>query len=261
MIKAKKRFGQVFLNDQRYIDSILRAIPENPGQTILEIGPGQGAITARLAEKARSVIAVEIDRDMVAFLREKFAGHPSIQVRQQDFLQTDLAELAEKGNPLTVVGNLPYNVASMILLKLIHNRSLVREAYCMVQREVGDRIIAAPGCKAYSFLTVALATFATPQRLFVLPAGAFRPVPKVESAFLKFSMDRPQAHITDTRDYLDLVSRAFSQRRKKVINVLAKYYPRETLDRFFSSHGLDEQLRAEALPIGIFTALYGALHA
>ena len=261
MIKAKKRFGQVFLNDPRYIDSIIRAVPENPGQTILEIGPGQGAITALLAKKARKVIAVEIDRDMVALLKEKFSGHPSINIVQQDFLKTDLAELAGKENPLTVVGNLPYNVASMILLKLIENRSLVREAYCMVQREVGDRITASPCCKQYSFLSVALGTFATPQRLFVLPAGAFRPVPKVESAFLKLSMDRPQPHITDTRDYLDLVSHAFSQRRKKVINVLSKYYPRETLDRFFIQHNLNEQLRAEALPVEIFTALYKAIHA
>jgi 16S rRNA (adenine1518-N6/adenine1519-N6)-dimethyltransferase len=261
MIQAKKRFGQVFLQDRRYIDSLLRSVPRIPEGALLEIGPGPGVITAGLAEKARKVIAVEIDRDMVRLLKEKFSGNPKIEIIQADFLKWDLTGLEKKEGPLVVVGNLPYNVASMILLKLVECRDRVREAYVMVQREVGDRITSAPGRKQYSFLTVAVSTFAEAKRLFVLPPGAFRPAPKVESAFLRLSMDRPDAGITDTRKYLDLVSRAFSQRRKMVINVLGKYYPRDLLERFFLEHGIDEKARAESLPVETFVALYRAIHA
>ena len=260
MTPAKKRFGQNFLSDARYIDSIIRAVPENLGQVIVEVGPGQGAITTQLAAKAGKLIAVEIDRDLSPLLREKFAAYPHVSIVEQDFLKADLRDFAPDNKPLTIVGNLPYNVASLILLKLIKERALVKDAFVMLQREVGERITAQPGRKEFSFLSVAIGTFAIPKRLFLLPAGAFRPVPKVESAFLHIAMRQPGPGISDTEKYFALISHAFSQRRKKVINVLGRHYPPDTIQAFFRDKAIDVNARAESLSTDIYVELYRALN-
>jgi 16S rRNA (adenine1518-N6/adenine1519-N6)-dimethyltransferase len=260
MLIAKKRFGQVFLRAPSYIRSILDAIPKDPLQTLLEIGPGQGALTGLLSEKAAHVYAVEIDRDLAKTLVSKLQNHGNIQVIQEDFLKTDLGRFVGKGGRLTIVGNLPYNVASLILLKLLNQRVHVREAMVMVQREVGDRITAPPGRKDFSFLSAAIGTFATPKRLFLLPPGAFRPIPKVESAFLRLSFDKPRPDLPDTRSYLTFLTRAFAQRRKKVIKVLSKHYPQAALDSFFGENGLDPNARAESLAVETLVKLYHTLH-
>ncbi len=260
MIKTKKKFGQVFLNDIRYIESIIKSIPDDENQIIIEIGPGAGAITGRLADKAAKLFAVEIDRDLVPLLQEQFKNQERIRIIQGDFMEFNLEEVLKDKHPVTIVGNLPYNVASHILLKLIRHRSIVNSAYIMLQREVGERITAKPDCKDYSFLTVAINTFAKTKRLFLLPPGAFRPAPKVDSAFLQISMEKDGPDISDTDAYFKMLTCAFSQRRKKVVNVLSRHYPEQTVYDFFTKHNIDINSRAENLPIKTYIELYNALY-
>lgn len=260
-MQAKRRFGQVFLTNPHYIRTLLDAVPASPQGLFIEIGPGTGAMTGGLAEKCAGLIAVEIDREACAHLRERFGENGKITLLNQDFLAADLVSLAKGRTGITVVGNLPYNVASLILLRLVRHCGLIGSAYCMVQREVGDRIVSPPDCKAYSFLTVALATFCVVKRLVLLPPGAFSPAPKVSSAFLRLDFNpAPPVAPHEIDAYLRLVDRAFSRRRKKVINVLAESYPRGRLEAFFTANRLDPNARAENLTVAHFTGLFRSLN-
>jgi len=261
-MRAKKRFGQVFLTNPHHIRSLLQAIPSCPDGTMVEIGPGPGALTAGLCAKCRRLVAIEVDPEACAVLREKMRGIPNVDIVQADILKTDLAAFQDKGDPLCVVGNLPYNIASLILLKLVRCRDFIREAYVMIQREVGERLVAPPGVKAYSFLSAAVASFASAKRLRLLPPGAFCPAPKVESAFLRLQFrEGPAVAGPDIDAYLELVSRAFSRRRKRVQKVLSEYYPPGDLEEYFRESGIDGNARAENLSVEQFSGLFHFLRA
>ncbi|MFH0921072.1 MAG: 16S rRNA (adenine(1518)-N(6)/adenine(1519)-N(6))-dimethyltransferase RsmA [Fibrobacterota bacterium] len=254
-MRPKKRFGQVFLSEKHYIDAILSAI--GAPETLIEIGPGQGAVTAGFAERAKRYAAVEIDRDCIDLLRKRF---PALAFVESDFLELDLENGLPHPPPYTFAGNLPYNVAAHILLKLVRHWPIIKSVFFMVQREVGDRLVATPHHKDYSFLTVALNTFGPVKRLFLLPPGAFRPIPRVESAFLKFTVDaHPLLRIDETAPYLEFVSLAFSQRRKKLSSVLSRHYDKSKVRSAFESQLLEPNLRAEELAIEGFVRLYHAL--
>ncbi|OGS33909.1 MAG: ribosomal RNA small subunit methyltransferase A [Elusimicrobia bacterium RIFOXYB2_FULL_49_7] len=259
-MKAKKRFGQVFLTDTHYIRSILNQVPERPEGTIMEIGPGQGAITSGLVRKCSRLLAFEIDPDACIALQPICRTSPHLTLLQQDVLTADLHRFRQGNEKWLLVGNLPYNVGNLILFKLLEYHDMIESALFMVQREVGDRLVALPGEKAYSFLTASLSTFASFKRLFHLPPGAFRPIPNVESTFLKMTpLENPCIRPGEREAYLKLVSLAFSQRRKKAIRVLEKGYPRETLNRFFAEKGLDDNVRAETFPPALFADLFHAV--
>ncbi|MBL8025549.1 MAG: ribosomal RNA small subunit methyltransferase A [Fibrobacteres bacterium] len=257
---AKKRFGQHFLTSARIIERIIDASIPGEGDAIVEIGPGQGAITGDLIKKHHNTFtAIELDRDLIPLLKERFGSIERFSIIESDVLKVNFADCAPDKRQLTIVGNLPYNVGSIIILKMAEEREVIRKAYVMLQKEVGERLTAICGTSEYSFLSVAIQTFATVKRLFTIPPGAFSPPPKVDSAFLEISFSHEPDMPKDYKRYTSIVSNAFSQRRKKVINVLSRHYDKDTIAKFFADNSINENARAENLTVKDYIRLYETL--
>ncbi|HER34721.1 MAG: ribosomal RNA small subunit methyltransferase A [Halothiobacillaceae bacterium] len=275
--RARKRFGQNFLVDPAVIERILAAIPGSGD--LVEIGPGLGALTLPLAARGNRVVAIEFDRDVVARLRVKADAHGldsgasadaygvdsrasatgrRIDIVSQDALRLDLAALADDRQltpPLTIVGNLPYNIATALITRLLvqadQGMQLAQMVF-MVQKEVGDRLAAAPGDSAYSRLSVLVAAQAEVRHLFDVPPSAFNPPPKVESSVLRITpAATPRVPPSDWPRFERLVTAAFAQRRKTLRNNLKPLMPGSTIE----AAGIDPSLRAQALDIPAFLAL------
>lgn len=220
MIRARKRFGQHFLHDASIIKRIVAAIDPRPGEHLVEIGPGRGALTSLLLRAADGLDAIEIDRDLAAGLSERFAPDPRFRLHDGDALQFDFAALsAERGGRLRVVGNLPYNISTPLMFHLIRTPDALFDLHVMLQKEVVDRIVAPPGGGDYGRLTVMLAPWVEPMRLFDIGPGAFTPPPRVWSSFLRLTVRPTPAFAVDAR-FGKLVAAAFSQRRKTLRNAL-----------------------------------------
>jgi 16S rRNA (adenine1518-N6/adenine1519-N6)-dimethyltransferase len=250
--RARKRFSQNFLHDAHWIARIVDAIDPRPGDRIIEIGPGLGALTAPLIERAGYISCVEIDRDLAARLRGRFA-ESQLALCEGDALQLDWTELAaEDPRPLKIVGNLPYHISTPLLFALLPVAARVRAQYFMLQKEVVDRIVAAPGSKDYGRLSVMLQFRYRATRLFVVPAGAFSPAPQVQSAIVRLVPvavdDLPPV---DAQAFARVVAAAFNQRRKTLRNALAALLDEDAL----RAAGVDPGARAEALPVVDFVAL------
>jgi 16S rRNA (adenine1518-N6/adenine1519-N6)-dimethyltransferase len=219
-LRARKRFGQHFL-EPAWVAKLVDALAPRRDDTFLEIGPGRGALTAPLADRVRKVIAVELDRDLAAALPARL---PDVHVIQADFLDVDLSEiLRNEPKPVRVVGNLPYNVASPILFKLLHDAGdgrLLSDATLMLQREVADRLVAEPGSDGYGALAIQVALLADAERILSLPPGAFRPPPKVKSAVVRLRFRDPAVEVGDRSTFEKLVRGLFHQRRKTLSNAL-----------------------------------------
>jgi len=252
--QARKRFGQNFLADARYIARIVDAVNAAPGDNVVEIGPGLGAITEGLVASAGRVTAIEIDRDLAARLREQFT--PShLVLHEADALAFDLRSL---GADVRLVGNLPYNISSPLLFRIADVADTVRDVHVMLQKEVVARMTAAPGTPDYGRLTVMLQATFRIERLFVVPAGAFRPVPKVESAVARLVPLREDApRIDDKALFARIVAGAFMQRRKTLRNALSHITDEATL----ISAGIDPQARGETLGVADFVRLTDAVKA
>jgi 16S rRNA (adenine1518-N6/adenine1519-N6)-dimethyltransferase len=220
-VKTRKRFGQHFL-EAGWADKVVKAIAPSPGDTFLEIGSGPGILTLRLAPKVKQLIAIEIDRDLIARLTPKLPANTSIV--SGDILDIDLAALAPKG-PLRVAGNLPYNISSPILFRLLdlHSKRPVQDATLMLQREVANRIVAKPGSAEYGVLSILMQWQASVTKLLTLPPGAFRPPPKVTSAVIRLAFHEPDVAVRDPRIFTRLVRSVFTQRRKTLSNALAPF--------------------------------------
>ncbi len=218
-MKTRKRFGQHFL-EPAWADKVIRAIAPQATDVFLEIGAGPGILTLRLAQHAARVIAIEIDRDLVAGLSSKAPSNVSIVTG--DVLEADLAAIAPEG-PLRVAGNLPYNISSPILFRLLdlQSRRPVRDATIMLQREVANRIVAKPGSADYGVLSVLVQWQASVTKLLTLPPGAFRPAPKVTSAVVRLAFRSPDVAVRDPGLFTHLVRSVFTQRRKTLTNALA----------------------------------------
>jgi 16S rRNA (adenine1518-N6/adenine1519-N6)-dimethyltransferase len=218
---VRKRFGQHFL-EPAWADKVVKAIGPCPDETFVEIGPGTGILTLRLAPKVKQLVAVEIDRDLIAALTPKLPANASIVAG--DVLELDLAALAPAG-PLRIAGNLPYNISSPILFRLLDLRARrpVRDATLMLQREVADRIVAKPGSAEYGVLSVLLQWQATVTRVLTLPPGAFRPPPKVRSAVIQLSFRDPDMAVGNQKLFTRLVRSVFTQRRKTLSNALVPF--------------------------------------
>jgi 16S rRNA (adenine1518-N6/adenine1519-N6)-dimethyltransferase len=243
--RPRRRFGQNFLVDRAYIDSAIQAIDPRADDCAVEIGPGLGALTAPLLECVRLLHVVEIDRDIVARLTAQFASERLI-VHQGDALRFDFGTL---GPGLRLIGNLPYNISSPMLFHAAKFGALIRDCHFMLQREVVDRMAAAPGSKVRGRLSVMLQYRFRVEKLFEVPAGAFRPVPRVDSAFVRLT---PHAVLPapahDERVLAALVTKAFSQRRKTLRNALADFASPEEL----TTLGINPRLRPEALSLEDF---------
>jgi 16S rRNA (adenine1518-N6/adenine1519-N6)-dimethyltransferase len=251
--QARKRFGQHFLADEAVIEAIVECIAPQPGEALVEIGPGLGALTAPLLARAGALTVVELDRDLAARLRSR----PGLTVIEADVLNLDFAGLAaQTPGPLRVVGNLPYNISTPILFHLLPVAACVRDQHFMLQKEVVERMAAAPGSKAYGRLSVMLQWRYEIEPVLEVPPAAFEPPPRVDSAVVRMRpLPAAQASQADAARLGELVTVAFSQRRKLL---------RHTLGRWLDERGhggFDVQRRAEEVPVAEYVGLSRALAA
>ena len=255
MHSAKKHFGQHFLVSDGIIDRIIRAIDPRPGQHVVEIGPGQGAITLPLLRALGALTVIELDRDLVAPLAHAAAPHGALRIVQADVLTVDFGELAGD-RPLRLVGNLPYNISSPILFHALEHARHVVDMHFMLQKEVVDRMAAAPGSKVYGRLSVMLQAWCQVQPLLHVPPGAFRPPPKVDSAVVRLLPRPPESvGMDDPALFARVVKAAFAQRRKTLRNALSGVCDAAALE----AAGIAPSARAETVPVQDFIALANRL--
>ena len=247
--RARKRFGQHFLIDAGVIDAILRAIAPGKDDTVVEIGPGLGAMTEPLARSTGALHLVELDRDLAAAQRQRWADSPTVSVHEADALAFDFRTL---GEGLRVVGNLPYNISTPLLFHLLEQRDVIRDMHFMLQKEVVDRIAALPGSKAYGRLTVMLQAYLVAEALFDVPADAFDPPPAVTSAIVRLYARPPADRLPANAEVLsDTLKSAFSKRRKTLKNALAGVADEPLLEDL----GIDPGGRAETVPVDAWVRL------
>lgn len=247
--RARKRFGQNFLHDRHWIERIAKAVNATEGDDIVEIGPGQAALTRELIAGAGKVRAVEIDRDLAAWLKETFPE--SLSLIEADALTLDWTQVAKNDN-LRVVGNLPYNISSPLLFKLLEAADHVKDQHFMLQKEVVDRMVAQHGSKTYGRLSVMLQWRYRMQKLFDVPPGAFNPPPKVMSSVVRMiPKAKEEVPSVDFELFSSVVANAFSQRRKTIRNALSALLSAEEI----TACDVDPGARAEALPLDAFVRL------
>ncbi len=247
---ARKRFGQHFLTDARVVDAIVDAIDPRPGEALVEIGPGLGAMTDPLVARCERLTVIELDRDLAARLRRR----AELQVIESDVLRVDFGAIAaERGQRLRVVGNLPYNISTPILFHLLDAADQVVDQHFMLQKEVVDRMAAAPGGKDYGRLSVMLQWRYDIESVLEVPPEAFDPPPRVHSAVVRMQ-PLPEAPGVDPRLLGELVRVAFSQRRKLLRHTLGRW-----LDERGCAADFDVQRRAEEVPVREYLALATAL--
>ena len=247
--RPRKRFGQHFLTDPGVIDAIVRAIAPQPQDTIIEIGPGQGAITEPLARNAGRLHCVELDRDLAATLRRRFDGRGNVFIHEADALEFDFCSL---GKSLRIVGNLPYNISTPLLFHLIDNRDCIDDMYFMLQKEVVERMTAGPGSKAYGRLGIMLGCHLSVEALFDVGPQCFDPPPAVMSAVVRLTpLGHAEPVIDNERLLGRIVATAFSQRRKTLRNALKTMLT----DTELRSLGIDPGDRPESIPVSDYVAL------
>jgi len=250
--RARKRFGQNFLHDQGVIQRIVQAVGPRPGQHLVEIGPGQGAITRGLLEAAGRLDVVELDRDLIPQLEQQFAGQDELCIHSADALKFDVCQLLPGEGRLRVIGNLPYNISTPILFHLLDQADCIEDMHFMLQKEVVERMAADPGSRTYGRLSVMLQARCQVESLFWIGPGAFRPAPKVDSAFVHLTPFREAPfQLLDPGWFRQIVTHAFSQRRKTLRNSLRGLTSAAQLE----AAGIDPGLRAERLSVGDFVRL------
>ncbi|RWR00563.1 16S rRNA methyltransferase [[Pantoea] beijingensis] len=250
---ARKRFGQNFLNDQYIIDSIVSAIHPQPGEAMVEIGPGLGALTEPVGDRIDAMTVIELDRDLAARLQtHPFLG-PKLTIFQQDAMTFNFAELAEqKGQPLRVFGNLPYNISTPLMFHLFSYTGSIKDMHFMLQKEVVNRLVAGPGSKAYGRLSVMAQYFCKIIPVLEVPPESFTPAPKVDSAVVRLvphvTMPYP---VNDIRALSRITTEAFGKRRKTLRNSLGHLFSLEVLNEL----GIDNTLRAENITVAQYCQL------
>lgn len=247
--KPKKRFGQNFLQDENILNKIVKEINPQPEDLIVEIGPGYGALTQKLLSSTQNFIAIEIDNGLAASLKERF---PHLQLINEDFLETNLSKFLKDGKKLRVVGNIPYNITSPILFKLIENNKLIKDAVFMVQLEVAKRMTADRGIKDYGILAVILKYFSETELCFKISPNVFYPKPKVFSALVNIHFKEMKQPEEEQKLFIAIVKAAFGNRRKILKNSFSNSIFHE-ID--FSNSGIDLSLRAENLTVDDFIIL------
>jgi len=253
----RKRFGQNFLHDQNVIQRIVQSIQPRNGQHLVEIGPGQGAMTTPLLEVLGEMDVIELDRDLVEPLQRKLARVGQLHIHQADALKFDFCGLYKKeGSKLRVVGNLPYNISTPLLFHLIDQIHCIEDMHFMLQKEVVERIVAKPGCKDYGRLGIMLSYYCEAQMLFTVGPEAFNPPPKIDSAIIRLVPHaHPPVELSQPEFLGQIVRAAFAQRRKTLRNNLKDLLDANTIQ----SLGIDPGIRAEQLTLSEFARLANAL--
>lgn len=248
---AKKSFGQNFLVDQNYINKIISALQLKPEDTVIEIGPGRGALTEKLIESGANVIAIELERDMIAALNASFAGQDNFRLIEADALKVDFREIAPSAK---LVANLPYYISTAILQKLIEQREVFSEMILMFQREVVERITAKPGNSERGFLTVLVEAYLDAEKLFDVPSSAFRPAPKVNSAVMRLiTKKNGETETADDNLFREFISAGFRQKRKTILNNLKGSFA--NAENALTYCGIELQRRAETLTLNEWQCL------
>jgi 16S rRNA (adenine1518-N6/adenine1519-N6)-dimethyltransferase len=257
---VRKRFGQHFLHDPGVIRRIIDAIAPQAGERLVEVGPGRGALTWELLKRAHALDVVEIDRDLAAALKSDARAAAGVRVHVQDVLDTDFLSLRGAGAPLRIVGNLPYNISTPLMFRLLEQHTAIADMHFMLQKEVVERMIAVPSTKEYGRLTVMLAAVAETTKLFDVGPGAFQPPPKVWSAIVRLRPSPgPRFDIGSGGALKTLVSAAFSHRRKTLRNGLKGFLSAQEIE----SCGIDPALRPEVLTpqqFGLLAACWSRLY-
>jgi 16S rRNA (adenine1518-N6/adenine1519-N6)-dimethyltransferase len=266
-VPPKPKLGQNFLHDEQAIRRIVAALGDCSGRTVVEIGPGRGAITHQLSAKAGKVIALEVDRTLAAELANDLSGADSagakVVIETVDVLHFDFRAASEiAAQPLIVVGNLPYYITSPILMKLAENAAVLDRAVLMVQREVADRVTAVPGSRDFGLLSVAVQMHGAVEPLFTLPPGAFSPPPQVHSTVFRWRFDpRFEELGVDRGSFLAFLRRVFALKRKTLANNLrAAGLESQYISAALADSGIDAKARAEALRIETLAGLWRVLH-
>ena len=266
----RPKLGQNFLVSPTAQAAIADALGDIAHRTVVEIGPGRGAITSILAGRARRLIAIELDRDLAPRLREQFAGRDNVQILEQDVLSTDLTALrAPDEEKLFIVGNLPYYITSDILLHLFAAHQHIERAVVMIQREVADRVAASPGTRDYGLLSATTQLYARAEKLFILPPGAFSPPPQVHSTVLRLTMVPrfEELQLTPAPDRVDsaaafiaFLRTGFAQKRKMLAkNLRTAGYHADAITAAFASCNIPPQSRAEQLDLPTMACLFRTL--
>jgi len=251
--RPRKRFGQHFLKDPGVIDAIIQTVGATESDTVVEIGPGLGAITRSLAAKAGTLHAIELDRDLIAKLTNEYSDAANVTVHEADALRFDYGSL---GNSLRIVGNLPYNISTPLLFHLLNYRDCIVDMHFMLQKEVVDRMAASPGSKAYGRLGIMLGCHFQIDALFDVSRDAFNPPPKVTSAVVRLAPLPAGTYVINDEESLSrLVATAFSQRRKTIRNSLKNIVNEAQL----LDAGIDPGLRPEAISIADYVRLANTL--
>ncbi len=255
--KARKRFGQNFLHDAHIIERIIASIAARDSQHIVEIGPGKGALTEHLLLTAGQLDAIELDRDLIPLLEQRFADYTQFRIHSADALQFDFSSLLNSADEqLRLVGNLPYNISTPLIFRLLENVDIIEDMHFMLQKEVVERLTASPNSKAYGRLSILVQYLCHANQLFIVPPGAFSPAPKIDSAIVQLTPRKPLAdsirleHAT-LNDLSFIAKSAFAQRRKTLRNNLKKIITESDIKQC----DIDPGRRAETLTISEFVAL------
>ena len=269
----KPKLGQHFLADHSAAGKIVEALGDVSQGTVLEVGPGRGIITSLLAPRTRRVIAIELDRVLAAQLRMKFALRPNVEIIEGDILAIDFSTLFGpkpgstrpgidfKPEPVRVVGNLPYYITSDILLRLFAHRQYFETIVIMLQREVAERLAAAPGTSDYGLLSATAQLYARVDNLFTLPPGAFSPPPKVHSTVVRLTLaPRIESLRVPEEEFISFLKLSFGQKRKTLWNNLKSQYAPDVLRSALEKTAVKPTVRAEALSLEKSAALYRALN-
>ena len=263
-VSPKRSLGQHFLIDQGIAQKIVRLADLEPEDCVVEIGPGMGVLTFLMLPLVKKVLAVELDQGMAEWLREKGQGLASLSIVRQDALGFDFAKVSrDVGRKIKVVANLPYNISTPVIFRLLENREAVTHLTLMLQREVAERIIASPGSKAYGPLSIFTQLYTSPKIMMRVPPEAFYPRPRVESALLRFEiLERPRIAIDDADFFQKVVRASFAQRRKTLLNALRGAplsLSREKIESALTAANIDPSRRAETLDLAEFQRLTEAL--
>ena len=258
----KPKLGQNFLQDAGASRRTVDALGDISQSTVIEIGPGRGALTRILAQRARQLIAVEMDAVLAAELRRDFASHSNVEIVEANFLEIEIAALKRRvaKERVKVVGNIPYYITSDILLRLFAQHELIETIVIMVQKEVADRVAAMPRSRDYGLLTVTAQLFTDIEALFTLPPNMFVPPPKVYSTVLRLRVAPKDIRLNvDPSAFMDFCKLAFSQKRKTLFNNLRKHYGQDDAKAALRKLGLREDVRAEALSLEDLAGIYKQL--
>ena len=256
----RRSLGQNFLIDNNVKDKIFRSLDLSKDSTVIEIGPGFGVMSFDLADRCGRLIAIDKDAKVCQIMEERFKSRDNMTLINADVLDVDMCGFSEGGRPLTVYGNIPYYISTPIIEKIIECRRCVDRAFIVMQEELADRVVSAPGSKTYGSLSCFVQYYARTEKLFRIKKNCFYPRPKVDSCILALTMlPEPSVAVKDANLMFRIIRKAFSQRRKKAINALSsgQFLPvdREGWQEVFTSCGIDPSSRAEVISLGSYARL------